>query len=183
MVDAVDAVYAHLGAERLMGGIVFGNDEKAARVLVNAVDDARADGPADARQLPRAVVKQRVDERAVRVAGGRVHDHALRLVDNEQVVVLVHNVQRDVLGPGLDGLRVRQVDGVDFAGRHLILFVDGRAAAGHKPLLDQILQRTAGQRRALPGQPGVQTSAVAGGCGKLKPLHLRPPLALRSYPF
>ena len=52
-----------------MGGIVFGNDEKAARVLVNAVDDARADGPADARQLPRAVVKQRVDERAVRVAG------------------------------------------------------------------------------------------------------------------
>ena len=149
----------------------------------NAVDDARADGPADARQLPRAVVKQRVDERAVRVAGGRVHDHALRLVDNEQVVVLVHNVQRDVLGPGLDGLRVRQVDGVDFAGRHLILFVDGRTAAGHKPLLDQVLQRTAGQRRALPGQPGVQASAVAGGCGKLKPLHLRPPLALRSYPF
>ena len=49
-----------------MGGIVFGNDEKAARVLVNAVDDARTDGPADARQLPRAVVKQRVDERAVR---------------------------------------------------------------------------------------------------------------------
>jgi len=44
----VDAVYAHLGAERLMGGIVFGYDEKAARVLVNAVDDARADGPADA---------------------------------------------------------------------------------------------------------------------------------------
>ena len=105
------------------------------------------------------------------------------LGDNEQVVVLVHNVQRDVLGSGLDGLRVRQVDGVDFAGRHFILFVDGCAAAGHKPLLDQILQRTAGQRRALPGQPGVQASAVAGGCGKLKPLHLRPPLALRSYPF
>ena len=129
------------------------------------------------------MVEQRIDQRAVRVAGGRVNDHTLGLIDDKQVVVLIDDIQRDILGPGLDGLRVRQVDGVDFAGRHLILFVDGRAAAGHKPLLDQILQRTAGQRRALPGQPGVQASAVAGGCGKLKPLHLRPPLALRSYPF
>ena len=45
-----------------------------------------------------AVVQQRVDQRAAGVAGRRVHDHARRLVDHDQVGVLVEDVERDVLG-------------------------------------------------------------------------------------
>ena len=47
---------------------------------------------------------QRVDQRAGPVAGGRMHHEALRLVDHDQVVVLVDDIERDVLG-----LRLRRL--------------------------------------------------------------------------
>ena len=55
----------------------LGDDQQPARVLVEAVHDARA---RDARQL-RRVMQQRVGERAVPVAAARMHDQARRLVD------------------------------------------------------------------------------------------------------
>ena len=106
------------------------------------------------------MVEQRIDQRAVRVAGSRVNDHSLGLIDDKQVVVLIDDIQRDILGPGLDGLRVGQLHSVDCAGHDLFFLVDRRGVFRHTALLNEILQRTAGQRRALPGQPGVQ---AAGG--------------------
>ena len=160
MVDPVDAMHTELGAERLVRGIVFGHDQQTAGVLIDTVDDAGADGPADAGKLPGAVVQQRVDQRAVRVAGGRMHHHALGFVDDDQIVILVDDIQRDVLGLGLDGLRFRQVDTVGSAGDNFVFFVDTAAAAGHSALLHQVLQGAAGKLDALPCQPGVQ---AAGG--------------------
>ena len=180
MVNTVDAVYAHLGAERLMRRIVFGHHQQTAGILIDAVYDAGADRAADAGQLPGTVVKQCIDESAVRVAGGRVNHHALRLVDHQQVIILVHNIKRNVLGLRLNGLRVGQCHTVNSTGGYLVFFVDGRAVPGDKPLLDQPLQRTAGECRALPRQPRIQPTAVAGDGGKLKQLHRHPPFALRS---
>ena len=142
--------------------------------------DAGADRAADAGQLPGTVVEQCIDEGAVRVAGGRVNHHALRLVDHQQVIILVHNIKRNVLGLRLNGLRVGQCHTVNSTGGYLVFFVDGRAVPGDKPLLDQPLQRTAGECRALPRQPRIQPTAVAGDGGKLKQLHRHPPFALRS---
>ena len=49
-------------------------------------------------RLVAAVGDQRVDERADGVAGGGVHDEACRLVDDDEVGVLVDDVERDRLG-------------------------------------------------------------------------------------
>ena len=182
MVDAVDAVYAHLLAKGLVRRIVFGNDQKTAGVLIDTVDDARADGPANAGQLSRAMVEQRIDQRAVRVAGSRVNDHSLGLIDDKQVVVLIDDIQRDILGLGLDGLRVGQLHSVDCTGYDLFFLVDRRGVFRHTALLNEILQRTAGQCRALRGQPGIQAAGIVGRGGKFKLLHHRPPFALRAFP-
>ena len=40
---------------------------------------------------------QRIDQRAGRIAGGGMHDEARRLVDDDDLVVLVHDGERDVL--------------------------------------------------------------------------------------
>ena len=155
-----------------MGGVVFGDDEQAAGVLVDAVDDAGADGPADAGKRGAAVVEQRIDQRAVRVAGGRMHDHPLGFVDDEQVFVLIDDVERDILRLRFDRLRVgqRQRDGV--AGGDLVFFVGRRAVAQHLPLFNQRLQRAAGKLPRLRGQPAVQPLARIGRGGReLKRLH------------
>ena len=66
------------------------DDHQARGVAVEAVDDPRPLGIGAARD-PAA---QRVDERAARAARARVDDEARRLVDDEQVLVLV--CDRDV---------------------------------------------------------------------------------------
>ena len=126
---------------------------------------------ADAGKLPGAVVQQRVDQRAVRVAGGRMHHHALGLVDDDQIVILVDDIQRDVLGLGLDGLRFRQVDTVGSAGDNFVFFVDAAAAAGHSALLHQVLQGAAGKLGPLPCQPGVQAAGGIRPSGKFNFFH------------
>jgi hypothetical protein len=44
------------------------------------------------------VVEQRVDQRAARVPGGRMHHHARRLVDDDQIAVLVDDRERQRFG-------------------------------------------------------------------------------------
>ncbi len=80
-----------LAHERRLRGQCLGDDQEAARVLVEAVDDP---GARHAGKL-RRVVQQRVQQRAVPVAAARVHDEACRLVDDEQRVVLGDDRQGD----------------------------------------------------------------------------------------
>ena len=54
-----------------MGAVVLGDDQQAAGVLVEPVDDARPLHAADARQAVAAMGDQRVDQRAGLMAGGR----------------------------------------------------------------------------------------------------------------
>ena len=86
--------------------LVLGHDEAARGVLVQPVDDARAQLAAHARQVLHAV-QQRVDQRAGRVARARVHDHARGLVDDDEVAVLVEHAQRQLLGLRDGGARAR----------------------------------------------------------------------------
>ena len=101
-------VIRQLGRQGQMGCIVFGGDNEAAGVPVDAVDDAGALLPPDAGQALPAVIQQGVDQGAVRVPRGRMHHHARGLVHHDDVLVLIHHVQGDVLGPGLRLLRLRQ---------------------------------------------------------------------------
>ena len=52
---------------------------------------------ADAGEARAAMRQQRVDQRAVRIAGRRVHDHPGRLVDHDQVRILEADIERDRL--------------------------------------------------------------------------------------
>ena len=70
------------------------DDHDAGGVLVEAVDDAGA----RQRVERRIAMQQRIDQRAGRIAGAGMHDQARRLVDDEDVLVLVQHVEGDVLG-------------------------------------------------------------------------------------
>ena len=70
-------------------------------VAAQAMHKAGAQRAADAGETVAAVGEQGVDERAVLVAGRGVHDHAARFVYYQQVVILVHDVDRDILRPEL----------------------------------------------------------------------------------
>jgi len=75
------------GMAAFAGG--YGDEQQAAGVLVDAVDDAGS------RQLLefRCVTQQPVHQRACRIAGTGMHDESRGLVDDEQMLVLVDDVQ------------------------------------------------------------------------------------------
>ena len=149
----------HLLRQADVGSIILGHHQQAAGVLVDAVHDAGADLAADTGQAAPAMPQQGVDQGAVRVAGGRVHHHALGLVDHQQVGVLIHDIQRDLLRNGLDGLCVRDLQQHGVPCFQLETFGHGLAVALHMAVSYQCLQRRAGQASVLTAEEAVNALA------------------------
>ena len=97
-VAALDPMDAELGREPHVGAVVLGDHHEPARVLVEAMDDARPQHPADARQAAGAMRQERVDQRAAGMARRRMDHEAGRLVEHQEMRVLVQDVERDRLG-------------------------------------------------------------------------------------
>ena len=95
-----------------MREIVFGDDEQAAGVAVQAVHDAGAQRAADSGESGEAV-QQSIDQGAavaggVLRAGSGVDHHSGGLIDDRKVVVFIDDVQLDGLGKGAQGLGFRR---------------------------------------------------------------------------
>src|SRR5687768_7304574 len=76
------------------------DEEESRRVLVEPVDDARTVLARFGGQRTASAL-QRIRESTGPVTRRWMHDHARRLVDDHDVVVLVHDAQRDLLGQHL----------------------------------------------------------------------------------
>ena len=107
--------FGELLREREVGLVVLGHEQAAARVLVEAVDDARPGDPADPAELSVAMMEEGVDEGVLVMADGRMHHDAGRFVEHEHVGVLVEDLQRNVLRQRFGGLGFGEEDADFFA--------------------------------------------------------------------
>ena len=99
LIRALDRVLGELTRECHVRGVSLRDHEQTAGVFVEAVDNTRPERSADARQSLRAVRDQRVDERAVGIAGASVDDEPGGLVDDDQVFVFIDHGKRHRLRP------------------------------------------------------------------------------------
>ena len=116
-VRLLDASLLELGRETAVRGVGIGHDHQARGVLVQPVHDAGAQGAADARQV-RHHRQQGVDQRAVRVAGTRMHRQARGLVDHQELRVLVDDRDGNVLRNHIQRDRRRHGHDHIVAGAH-----------------------------------------------------------------
>ena len=138
-IDLADRPLLELTLDMETGPFGEGDDHEPGRVSVQSVDDTGAALPSHAGELAKAC-EERVDGGAGRVTGARVHDHAGRLVDNHQLIILIDDVEGDRFGLQRLGLTsgdryfddLPTVETVTGLGDHLP--VDGREAVS-----DQIL--------------------------------------------
>ena len=84
-----------LFAQALMRAIALGDDHETARLLVEAMDDARPLDAANAGKAVAAMGEEGIDQRAAVMAGGGMHDQSRRLVDDDEVVILIDDVEFD----------------------------------------------------------------------------------------
>jgi hypothetical protein len=129
-----------------------GHDQQPRRVAVEAVDDARPVRVLPARRLP----DEPVDERARASAGAGVHGDAGGLVDDEQVLVLEGDAQRDVLLLERRSLRLG-LERELLSPAELVTLRRRSAVEGDPTAFDQALGRRArahlGQRGEEPVEP------------------------------
>ncbi len=78
-----------------MGLVGLGDHQEAGGVLVDAVDDAGPDDPANPRKLAAAVVEQGVDQGAIEVPCGGMNNQSGWFVDHDQVFVFEHDAERE----------------------------------------------------------------------------------------
>ena len=129
VVDPVDRMVEKLLGQPGVRPLVLRDDQNARRVLVDAVDEPGSHVPALKQRQILEVVRERVDERSRVVAVPRMYDHAGRLVDDDQVVVLVADVERNVLGDDFQfAQRVRHYDRDAVERLDLVTRLDGSAA-------------------------------------------------------
>ena len=114
---------------------------------------------------PRIARQQAIEQGAAPVAGRRMDHQAGRLVDHQQVRVLVDHVQRH--GLGLKGLALGRGAQLDLAAvarlDPLCTAQDRLAVDLHRAVGNQLLQVAARELRHLRGQHPVQPLAVALG--------------------
>ncbi len=137
-----------------------GHDHHAAGVLVQPVDHAGARH----RRQRRVAEQQGVDQGAGGVAGARVDHQPGRLVDHEDVLVLVQHRQRDVLRLGVGLGLQRRIQGGQLAAAHRVAAAHRGAVEQDRPGLDPFAQAGTGELGEQLGQHGVETAA-GGGIG------------------
>jgi hypothetical protein len=151
-----------LPRQLLVCAIGLRDDHHTRRAPVEPVNDPGPHFAADPAQILH-VMEQRVDERAGAVAGGRVHDHSRRLVEDDEVFIFVDETERQRLGLGSRGGRGRHVDFIDLACPDRRAGPEHRRArrtAGDTALLDQPLHVRPRLIRQERGEEVVEPRAV-----------------------
>ena len=165
LVRLADSARLELGHERLLRRVVLGDHQQAARVAVEPVDDAGPRDPGDAAVLRSTRPgQQRVHERvAVVMAGRRMDDETGRLVDDEQVVVLVDDPERDVRrGRQIERDGLRDVETHLGARRHEGVGADRDTVDRQPTVGDELLDVAPRQTRGIGDEPVDPTGGPVG---------------------
>lgn len=142
--------------------IVFGDENCAACVFVEAMNDARAQLVATWRERL-AAPKKCVDECAAGVPRSGVNGHTGGFVDDDKVVVFVKNVERDGLGFSFEWGARFGLDGDLFATFEFLAGFGGLAVDQNESRFDEFLDPGAGEIRAVCGDETVEACASVSG--------------------
>ena len=168
---AVAAMGGELLGQALVCRVVLGDDQEAAGVLVEPVDDARPPHPADARQAVAAMGDQGIDQRSRLVAGTGVDDQACRLVDDDQVLVFIDNGRAPWSPPGVRPPRPGRITrhALRPASRLWRAFGDGHTLDSDLAFRDKALEARPADIRKGARQEAVEpVGGAAFGCRTVK---------------
>ena len=166
VIGPLDGPMLELPGEAVHGTIILGGNKKAARVLVEPVHNSRPGLAAESAERGAAMRYQCVDQCAVGIAGGRMHNKTGGLVDDDEVVVFVNDRERNILRLRFCRDRRRQADFVgiprfDPCVGVSYFFARARDVSG----FDQLLQPRAADVGKARGEKLIEPLACVFGSG------------------
>ena len=153
-----------------MGLVILAGDEDTSGIHVNAVDDPRTQDAVDPGQILPAVVHQSVYKRARIMPGRRMDHHALGLIHQDHIAVLIKDIQGDVFSQDLRLPRLRHLKGQPVAFRHPVTGLYRTAVCKNAAGFHELLEKGTGIFLTLLRQKFIDP--VAGGLLRHKDLFL-----------
>ena len=169
LINAGNPMLFELFRKREVRRVVFGGDDEAACILVDSMHDARTEDAADAGKAVAAVMEQGGDERSRVMTGGGMHDHAFWLVHDDDILVLIPDINRNILclGAAWRGQGIFDLNIIGFP--QLVIFRYGKSAVDkHTTILDQLLNTGAGERRLFLRKENVEARARVFICRRYR---------------
>ena len=77
--------------------IILNRHHNAGSILIDAVNDTGSDNAVDIGKIALAVSEQRIDQSLIMMTRAGMNYHALRLIDNDEIIILIKNIKRDIL--------------------------------------------------------------------------------------
>ena len=82
-------MFFQLRRDGIVGEIILAGDDDAGRVHIDPVDDPRAQNPVDPGEIFLTMVHQRIHQSPCVMSCCRMDHHALRLVHQDHIVILI----------------------------------------------------------------------------------------------
>lgn len=144
LISFVHASTCKLRRKREVSIVVLRDDEAAAGIFVETVNDAGARNAANTAQLSAAMMKQRIDQRMFLVPSCRMDDQSDRLVQDQQRLVFMKNIQGHVFRLRFSRASLRPMNFNLFACAGSMSRLDGFAIDPDVAFFDQPLDCTPG---------------------------------------
>jgi len=157
----VDGARAEVFGKFGVSEIVFGNENGTAGVFVEAVNDTGTQKIFGLRERL-AASEKRVDERAARTPCSSVDGHSGGLIDDDEIVVLVENVERNGFGFGFERQAWFGLDGNAFGTLESLTGLCGVTVDEDEGGIDEFLDTGTGQVRTVGDDETVEASAGVG---------------------
>ncbi len=123
-----DRMLEELTGQAGVGPLVLGHHQQTGGVLVDAVHQTGTHVPLLKQGKILQMPRERIDERTAVVAVSRMHDQSGRLVEHDEVVVLMNDVERNILGDDLHlALGIGHHEGDAVERLHLVTRLHRRA--------------------------------------------------------
>jgi hypothetical protein len=168
-VDLLHLADSELRGKMAMGSVVARDQDDAASEAIQPVDDAGAKMAAYGRKLLEAM-QHRINEGSGVLTGARMDHHPRRLIDRDDIGVLIQDIERQVLGRGAErgqfpGIHVDALSA--FQHERTLL---GRAVHKHAALSDPILKTRAAVLRELLAKELIEPFATIDRRGFQSPV-------------
>jgi hypothetical protein len=152
-----------------MRGLGSRHNQHARRAAIQAMYDTGTKWTAG--QAGEAM-QQRVHQRAPRVSRSCVHHHPRRLVHDDDVIILIENVERNVLGLGRERGALQNFDFNFFASGHAMRGACRAIRDAHARFTNQFLNTRAAEIGKLRGEVDVEAlpsvACARGECADLR---------------
>ena len=143
--------------------VVFGDDDDAGSLFVEAMDDARAElvfGIRSATGKRLTAAEQRIDQSAAGVPGAGMDAHACWFVDDQEVVVFVENIERDCFRFSPQRRAWRRFYGDFFASVQFPRSLCGRAVYQDEAGIEEFLHPGPRESRKMGYDPAIETETT-----------------------